>query len=237
MACQVLVCSLLFPNSFRLLIFPPISGKTVLASLAIEEAKKISGATVAFAYCKHYDESKKGFLHVAKAILSQLILQHDELVPHFYQELSKSGQVILSTDAMAKSLLEVAIKSRKAVYIIVDGLDEYSREDRKEICSWYQLTVEAVPSRDLGSLRCLFISQDDGHARKDLAKLAQIKIAPKNTAIDIRAFCASCRTRIEGKFGILARKDHDIIDVITARSKGLRPSYHINSTHDTKYRF
>jgi hypothetical protein len=219
MGCQALVCNFSSLDSAIADIFL-LPGKTVLASMVIEQAKRLPGATVAFAYCKHYDEPKnKGFLHVAKAFLSQLVLRHEELIPHFYEKLSESGQDSLSADTLAKPLLEVALKGHKAVYLVIDGLDEYSRDDRKEICSWYRTIVADTFPTDPGSLRCLFISQEDG-AKRDLSDLAQLKLTPKHTITDIRAFCASRHKRIEQKFGILS-KEQNITNVITARAKGV----------------
>ncbi|TID17871.1 hypothetical protein E6O75_ATG10516 [Venturia nashicola] len=84
----------------------PGAGKTVLASMIVEEAQNLSGATMAFSYCKHYDTPRQRFLHVARDILSQLVQQHEGLIPHLYEQLSNSGQNPLSTDTLAKSLLE-----------------------------------------------------------------------------------------------------------------------------------
>lgn len=195
----------------------------MLASLIVEEAQNLSKATVAFSYCKHYDTPRQGFLHVARDILSQLVQQHEELIPHLYEQLSNSGQIPLSTDTLAKSLLEVALRGHKAVYVVIDGLDEYSKEDRKDICAWYQSLVENIAPAELGSLRCLFISQEDG-AKKDLNKLAQIKLSPEKTAADIRAFCASSHLKIQQKFGLLLTGEHDVTNLVAARSEGSPPS-------------
>jgi hypothetical protein len=54
----------------------PGAGKTVLASVIVEEARKLKTATVAFFYCKYMDLDRNSFRSVARGILSQLLRQH-----------------------------------------------------------------------------------------------------------------------------------------------------------------
>ena len=110
-------------------------GKTVLASLIVDETRKLPNATTTFFYCKGSDEQRNGFLTVAKSLLSQIALMQDFVLHYLYEEASKSNEAVLSTTAIAKRLLEVALNSCERVYIVLDGLDEYSREDRKELTS------------------------------------------------------------------------------------------------------
>ncbi|QDS77801.1 hypothetical protein FKW77_005664 [Venturia effusa] len=73
---------------------------------------------------------------------------------------------------------------------------------------------------ELGTLRCLCISQEDG-AKKDLNKLAQIKVKPEKTKADIRAFCAASHQKIKQKFGCLLTEEHDVTNLVAARSEGM----------------
>ena len=144
----------------------------------------------------------------------------DSVLQYLYEEASKSNEAVLSTTSVAKGLLEVALDSCGRVYIVLDGLDEYSRDDRKELTSWFQQLVSSLPKACLGDIRCLFISQDDGFARKDLGMLSQIKIMPADNTADIEAFCGEWHAKIESKFGPLERREHNVRRVVSARAQG-----------------
>lgn len=85
-----------------------------------------------------------------------------------YETASNSSDATLTKEAHAKDLLKIALMNSRWTYIIIDGLDECSREDRKMISSYFQSVTHSIPKKNLGTLRCLFVSQDDGYARKDL---------------------------------------------------------------------
>jgi hypothetical protein len=124
---------------------------------------------------------------------------------------------------LAKTLLEVVLKSCKLVYIVLDGLDEYSREDRKELASWFQKLIVGVPKQDYGAVRCLFISQEDGYARKDLSMLSTIKITHADNYADIKSFCEYWHQQIEVKFGLLEKREHHVTNIVSARAQGIVP--------------
>ena len=195
-------------------------GKTVLASLIVDEARKLPNAITTCFYCKGTDEQRNGFLTVAKSLLSQIALTQDSVLHYLYEEASKSNEAVLSTTVVAKRLLEVALNSCGRVYIVLDGLDECSRDDRKELTSWFQDLVASLPRACLGAIRCLFISQEDGFARKDLGMLSQIKIMPADNTADIEAFCGEWHEKIESKFGPLERREHNVKRVVSTRAQG-----------------
>ena len=158
-------------------------------------------------------------MNVAKSLLSQISSTNVSLLPYLYEETLKSGEAVLSSNVTAKTLLKTALQSCKRVYIILDGLDEYIREDRKELSSWFQELVSSLLKADLGSIRCLFVSQEDGYARKDFSMLSQIKITPNDNKADISAFCEEWHQKIESKFGFLEGMHH-VKNVVSARAQG-----------------
>lgn len=191
--------------------------------MVIQQAQKLSNATVAFFYCKHSDEHKNGFLSVARGILSQLVKQNDTLLPYLYEAASNSGDAVLSKENLGKQLLERALKCCSNTYVVIDGIDEYSREDRKMISSYFRSAVDSIPKDDLGTLRCLFVSQDDGYARKDFQRLSEITVTAERNMQDISTFCKHWHQKIEEKFGCLNGMRHSISKLVTARSQGMSP--------------
>ncbi|RBA15873.1 hypothetical protein FPRO05_12094 [Fusarium proliferatum] len=104
------------------------AGKTVLASVMIDHLKQRDTEPVGFFYCKHGDPKKRTLLSFLKSTLSQLVAQQDQLVPYYYDEAIKSGEITLQYDrnlhrirnnpnhnqrAMAEKILSLVLCSRR----------------------------------------------------------------------------------------------------------------------------
>jgi hypothetical protein len=178
---------------------------------------------VVFFYCKYGDKSRNSFLSLARGILSQLIGHHgtnDSVLLFLDEKTSGSGEPILTSTQLAKELLEVALKSCNKTYIILDGLDECDRDERKEISSWFRQLVDSLPREDMDSIRCVFVSQDDGYARKDLSMLPSIKMTADDNKNDIQLYANIWHQRIQDKFGPLDPKDSHVANIVTERAQG-----------------
>jgi hypothetical protein len=112
-------------------------------------------------------------LAVIKGFLSQLLQQDDAILPYLYQKASESGQTTLSTSTLAKEIFETAVKNSPKLYIIIDGIDECPREERKEMVEELVRLRASLPEQD-DSFRCLFSCQDDNAAKQDFANMAAI---------------------------------------------------------------
>ena len=137
-----------------------------------------------------------------------------------HKEALSSAEAVLSTASAAKKLLELALQTFGMAYIVIDGLDEYVRDDRKEISMWFQNFVSSIPKFQLGTTRCLFVSQEDGAARKDFSTLSQIKITHHDTENDIRSFCGFWHQKIDEKFGSIVGEEYHVQNVVSERSRG-----------------
>jgi hypothetical protein len=199
---------------------PVYIGKTFLASLVVEEARKVPQSNVVFFYCKYRDPRRNTFLAIAKGILAQMVAQNKDLLPELYEKVSMTGGTSLSTPDLAKDLLEMALRNRKRVYVVLDGLDECEREDRKEITIWFRRLVESLPAAEEDDIRCLFTSQDDGIARKDFASLPAYKITKLDNQRDIEAFCMAWARRIQEQFDLKDEKRTYISNTIAKRAEG-----------------
>jgi hypothetical protein len=112
----------------------PGAGKTILASLVVDEVKKLPHSpTVLFFYCKHKNSEQDNFLALARSLLVQLLKQDKGLLPYFYEKCCDSGETILKSEALVEELMLFALKNCKSAYIIIDGIDECPREERKHV--------------------------------------------------------------------------------------------------------
>lgn len=201
-----------------------ILGKTVLASRIVDACQKLPDARVTFFYCRNTDGDRNAFASIARTLISQLMIGNEMLLYQVYDSAAKSGEAVLSSDKTAKELLATALhtcKPSQKTYIVIDGLDEYEREDRKEISAWFKEQVRGIPKLDLGKLRCMFVSQDDGVARKDLSDCTSIALTVKNTRADIETYCQMWHQLIDHKFGPLDLKVHNVSKLVTARAQGM----------------
>lgn len=117
--------------------------------------------------------------------------------------------------------MRVALSSSKRTYIILDGLDECDAKERRCVVEFFRNTVEALPIADMDSIRCLFVSQDDKEARKDLSNIPSISICPSDTKHDIHSFVMIWKDKIERKFGDLQGVRCDIAKIVTAKAQGI----------------
>lgn len=189
-------------------------------------------ATVGFFFCKHQVETRNSFISVARSILAQFLAQQPCLLPFFFEKASVSSHVVLSSEAIAKEMLQTALRSSERVYIIIDGLDECPRAERKEISTWFQAVNDDASTADRDTARCLFVSQDDGVGRKDLGNLPTIKMTNENQE-DLQDFTSVWHKRLEDKFGELYWGTRHIGHILLSRAQGklvpLRASIRINA--------
>ena len=195
-------------------------GKSVIASLIIDRARELQDVSVVFFYFTHADPERDRFVPMARAILTQLLAQDASLLLLFEQKMSiSSGQAVLSSRELAKELLSTSLQSRKT-YIILDGIDECERDHRKDVCSWFKSLADSLPVAKQDEIRCLFISQDDGFARKDLSMLPTLSMTVDQNREDISAYARHWQVQIEERFGPLGNCGLALADIVPARSQG-----------------
>ncbi|KAK2605748.1 hypothetical protein N8I77_008563 [Diaporthe amygdali] len=180
----------------------PGAGKSVLTSLIVEQVRLLSPApTLLFFYCKGRDNSRDDFVSIARSFLSELLRCHQDILsPFFYDKFSKSNEAVLSKLQDIEELLRVSLLNCAKVYIVIDGIDECRRDERKRITSWFRDVVENLEPPNLDRVRCLFVSQDDGVARKDFDGITTLKIKPADVKDDIEQYSLHAAAQIQLKF-------------------------------------
>ncbi|KAK8015049.1 hypothetical protein PG990_008345 [Apiospora arundinis] len=179
-------------------------GKTVLSSLIVDELQGLGfSPDVLYFYCKHGNSERNNYNSIGRCFLSQLLLKHkDSLIPYFYEKFSSSPDPVIGSNATIESLLDVALKNCADAYIIIDGIDECDREQRHKITHWFRELVENLEQPRQDRVRCLFVSQDDGVARRDFKGLQTIKVERNDNRADIHAFCKISADEIQVETGI-----------------------------------
>jgi hypothetical protein len=192
----------------------------------VEEVQSLSPRpTVLFFYCKDGDVQRDNFVSIARGLLAQLLQQNKDLLPYFYEKAANSPEPVLSNPPIVKELLDMGIRNCKSVYIILDGLDECSRDERKHITHWFRKLIEELPPANAEAIRCLFVSQDDSAARKDFAGISAITVRSQDNEADIREYSSVWADKIKKKFKINEQMRNDIVTNIlkTADSMASHP--------------
>jgi len=188
----------------------------------VEEARQLDHKpTVLFFYCRNGDNQRDNFVAVARGLLSQLLKHNRDLLPYFYEESFTSAEANLTSPAVIRRLLDVAIKSCKSVYIILDGLDECPREERKMIAQWFRDLVEELPPTNPEAVRYLFISQDDGAARKDFGGLALLTVTTNDNKVDIEEYSSVWAGKVRTKFELSEQERLNIAASISVAVGGM----------------
>ncbi|RSL58822.1 hypothetical protein CEP54_007587 [Fusarium duplospermum] len=199
----------------------PGAGKTILASLVVEEAQKLKPpVSVLFFYCKHNDPEKSSFDALARSFLVQFLKQDKGLLAYLYGKHLDSSEAVLSSSSTLKELLTSAFESCEGAYIIIDGLDECARKERKAITQWFRNLVETLPNAGPDRLRCLFVSQDDS-ARKDLNDLVTIDIGAGGNENDIRQYSLAKASELKDKLRLSEEEASRFANHVANNAKGM----------------
>lgn len=186
-----------------------------------EKTRNEPEISLAYFYFAYGDTQRDNFLAMARSLLAQLLAQNEDLVDCYNSAMEKScAHGYLSSQEKAENLLGIALKSRKT-YIILDGIDECCRKERKDICTWFPSIINGLEKSQQDEIRCLFVSQEDGFAKKDLSMLPEFKITRGHNSSDIHAFARSSQARIEAKFGPCLFGQNEISKIVTARAQGI----------------
>ncbi|PVI01289.1 hypothetical protein DM02DRAFT_525316 [Periconia macrospinosa] len=199
----------------------PGAGKTVLASVVVQEARALKPTpTVLFFYFKHEDSDRNNFLSMARTLLMQIIKQTPLALDYFYHKCCNSGGALLSSRTLIEELLAFALGNCTSAYIVLDGIDEcQSRREKGDIVKWFRDLVEEQPADSRDRLRCLFVSQVDS-ARKDYNHLPSITVDLENNEEDIESFCKMKSSQLVEKLKISVHEANDIAASVSASAEG-----------------
>jgi hypothetical protein len=127
---------------------------------------------------------------------------------------------VLTSRILVEELLSLAFQNCDNAYIIIDGIDECPREERKAISQWFRKLVEDLPVSNPDRLRCLFVTQYDGHASRDFGGIASINIQPEDGKHDVGEFSRVESSKVQEKFGLSDERMTGIVSTVTNSVEG-----------------
>ncbi|KAF5590988.1 zinc finger C2H2-type integrase DNA-binding protein [Fusarium pseudocircinatum] len=200
----------------------PGSGKTIITSLIVEEVQNLSPRPrVLFFYCKQSVPEHNTFIAIARSFILQLLNQDKSLLLYLHRKHCDSNEAVLSSIPLAQEILNFLLSSCQNAYIIIDGLDECEREERKVITQWFRQVVESLPKNAPDRLRCLLVSQDDRIGVKDLQGVAKITIEPKDNYQDVLVYSRVQAEELRRKFEFSEEESSRIAVDVAGSVKGI----------------
>ncbi|VBB81748.1 Putative protein of unknown function [Podospora comata] len=204
-------------------LMPPVLWLNGIPGAVVEKAQQLNPPpAVLYFFCKHGDNERDNFVSIARSLLSQLLpYNRDILLPYYHDKYQSSTEAVLGTRSIIEDLLKVSIQNSPHVYIILDGIDECPRKERDIIASWFRELVEDLPQSNPTQIRCLFVSQEDGVARKDFAGVSVIKIRSQDNLRDIEQYSAKWAIDIQKKFELPDTKRESIAKLMVDAAGGM----------------
>ncbi|KAF8459959.1 hypothetical protein BDZ91DRAFT_766642 [Kalaharituber pfeilii] len=218
-----------FTNTELWLFGIPGAGKTILTSVIVQYLEKIGQSTpsagaipvaVAYFYCRYRTENKDNFNAVGRGILSQLIKHNEGIISLLWEKMADSGEITLKASNLLVELLEVAMKDSKTSYVIIDGLDECEKTERRKIISTLQSISEAINQQVPGTIRLLFISTNEPDIRRRLSSIVKIQLKPNDD--DIRQYTTIWTAKIQKRFRLSDAETDNIIAKVLERAQVLK---------------
>lgn len=181
-----------------------VTGKTVLASKIIESCMENTNFKTTYFYCRDNHDATTTCMGIFKGLIGQMVLHCEDLVPTCHDKLNTTGDMTLTTETVAKQLLELFCKTIPKQYIIIDGLDECEEKQRTTFLRELTTIVKACnedPSTSCGKPRVLCVSRKIGDIERSLAEASWLEIKNANHK-DIEAFVCYKLGELEGKFDL-----------------------------------
>ena len=197
-----------------------LPGKTILASLIIEEVAKLQGISRGYFYCRHNDPEKNTFSGVLRGLLAQLVQQDDDLLSYVYERCSSISEASMESTGVLKELVGICLKSSKYTLVVLDGLDECKKGEAEKVVSWFTSMLRERSTVDSGILRLLCISQRDGTLDKMLCKVPTISMENDEHNKDIESYARHWSSKIRQKFNITIDQEMDVATRVARSAAG-----------------
>jgi hypothetical protein len=197
-------------------------GKTTIASLIIAEVRKLEDATVLFFYCNHNSTEKNTFHALLRSLITQIVHQSSDVIPYVYDKCSTTSEVIVESLDLLEEIVETILRNIGPTFIIIDGLDEFDRRQRKRLLAW--ITSIVLVEGNTETLRILALSQDEGDIKKRFSTVPAISLLTQQHNDDIEEYSRQKSSTIQQKFSLSLVTKNQIIDSITERAKGQPPT-------------
>ncbi|KAM6529652.1 hypothetical protein FALCPG4_007781, partial [Fusarium falciforme] len=172
----------------------PGSGKSVLSARLISSLQADPSRRVCYYFCDFHTPTLAASGHILKVIAAQLSRMSPDFAPFLYEECIAKAQRP-STDVLQK-LLPHLLAQIDDVRLVVDGLDEISASEHRQLISDLLRLTKSIPECKL-----LLISQDIPSISVQLSKQARFSMADEqaNVRKDLAAIVEGSLTELKSR--------------------------------------
>lgn len=191
----------------------------------VAEVKYLRPENVAYFYFKEGDVQRDSFEALLKSLLVQ-ILHH---LPDFLHQIQSTLSGTLGNEFTVEVLLilvKSALESIGTFWLILDGLDECSREERKRILFW--ITRASEPEHPNNHFRVLFFSQDEADILNVLSTVPSQSLDEIGFHLeDVHAYAHRKIEKLLRKYELhLSFKDEIKFKAIVSKDGNIMQNYH-----------
>ncbi|ROW00049.1 hypothetical protein VPNG_08321 [Cytospora leucostoma] len=190
-------------NSILWLYGIPGAGKTILASKIVDDCTETPEFKTTYFYCRYGDNTTTSCNGILKGLIAQMINHCDELVPFCQERMKATADSTLTTEALAKQILEVSFKRIPKQFIIIDGLDECDPTQRGNLLRILTALVKVCDEQsNYGKPRVLLTSRNLGDIQNSLAEATWMEIQRDDNREDLEVFLRLKMERLIQKFDL-----------------------------------
>ena len=155
-------------------------GKSVLCAQVVRHLQAEKKSTVAFFICNFRRNDLNTCSHFLRVIAAQLVKKNQAFVGLVYDDYVMQG--LTPSKRYLKPLIQTLLSGLPSTRIIVDGLDECTDEEQKEILS----AISKLVDMNTNSTACkgAIFSRDVAVISKALKKSSAIRLSDEATAIE-----------------------------------------------------
>ncbi|KAF8429161.1 hypothetical protein EV426DRAFT_210908 [Tirmania nivea] len=170
---------------------------SVLSSYIIERLREIPQFTVGWFYCRFGNKEKNTLLAVTRGILAQLLRGNDRLRPLMLKARQETDAAKLVSTDLAQELMRQCLEELQKSCVVIDGLDECDREERKKTMAIYTKLVKQLCNNLPTSVRVLFVSTDENDIRIHFTKAELIHLTAADNYVEMRDYARTWSKKIQ----------------------------------------
>jgi hypothetical protein len=194
----------------------------------VDECRLRKDFITCFFYCHDGDPTSNSAVGILKGLVDQLLTQFPQMLPPCHTRRTSSGEPTLRSSTITKKLFEDFCETIPKLFIIIDGLDECEKDERRHVLDVLTEVVGLCDTKEPGKLRLLLVSQDYVDIRNGLHSSAISRRAPRILQIsdidnegDIRAYTRVWVERISSRFSPFTEEMSEYLRNLTvANAKG-----------------
>ena len=177
----------------------PGAGKSMVCSFLIEHLSTDNARTLLYLFGGKAHGTRETCSQILCTFAVQYLRQHPDMAPLVHEAFVRKGS--RKSISSMKILVKELLKSSNCNRIIIDGLDEYNEELRKEILKTMQDILCDLPKLSGQSHKLLISSRDLPHIDKLIQKRTRISLNERPfdaLQIYVRGLVADLKSSLEG---------------------------------------